>query len=52
MHCSDKAWFHTPFTQVGLAPEGCSSYTFPQMMGPILANDVSFTTCELLSKSS
>lgn len=30
---SDKAYFHCPFTQLGLSPEASSSYTFPQRLG-------------------
>ncbi|KAH7705164.1 Enoyl-CoA Hydratase family member-like protein, partial [Aphelenchoides avenae] len=30
---SDKAYFHCPFTQVGLCAEGASSYTFPALVG-------------------
>uniref|UniRef100_A0A1B6GYM8 Enoyl-CoA delta isomerase 2, mitochondrial n=1 Tax=Cuerna arida TaxID=1464854 RepID=A0A1B6GYM8_9HEMI len=33
IYASDKAWFQTPFTQLGLVPEGCSSVTFPYIMG-------------------
>ncbi|TMS37234.1 hypothetical protein L596_004209 [Steinernema carpocapsae] len=31
--CSDKAYFSTPFTQMGICPEGTSSVTFAQSMG-------------------
>lgn len=30
---SDKAIFYAPFTQLALSPEGCSSLTFPRLMG-------------------
>uniref|UniRef100_A0A1B6LJD1 Enoyl-CoA delta isomerase 2, mitochondrial n=1 Tax=Graphocephala atropunctata TaxID=36148 RepID=A0A1B6LJD1_9HEMI len=33
VYASDKAWFRTPFTQLGLVPEGCSTVTFPRIMG-------------------
>lgn len=40
VYVSDKATFHTPFTSLGQTPEGCSSYTFPKIMGPAKANEL------------
>ncbi|XP_053252301.1 enoyl-CoA delta isomerase 2-like [Podarcis raffonei] len=32
--------FETPFSLLGKTPEGCSTYTFPKIMGPIKANEM------------
>ncbi|EFO17898.2 hypothetical protein LOAG_10599 [Loa loa] len=37
---SDKATFSTPFTLLGQSPEGCSSYTFPMLMGHSKASEI------------
>jgi len=37
---SDNATFMTPFSQNGVTPECCSSYTFPKIMGYALASEV------------
>lgn len=38
--CSETASFLTPFKTLGLVPEGCSSYKFPQLLGAPLAKQV------------
>ncbi|CAI4232039.1 unnamed protein product [Auanema sp. JU1783] len=37
---SDKSTFNTPFATLGQSPEGCSSYTFPLLMGQMRAAEV------------
>ncbi|KAJ8398529.1 hypothetical protein AAFF_G00420570 [Aldrovandia affinis] len=37
---SEKAWFQTPSASIRLTPAGCSSYTFPQILGVALANEM------------
>ncbi|OQR90339.1 enoyl-CoA hydratase/isomerase family [Achlya hypogyna] len=45
VHCdvvfaAESATFMTPFMRVGIVPEFGSSYTFPAILGPALANDM------------
>ena len=35
VYMSDKATLRTPFASTAQAPEGCASYTFPRIMGPL-----------------
>ena len=37
---SEKATIRAPFASTAQAPEGCSSYTFPRILGPALAHQV------------
>lgn len=40
VYAVDKAWFQTPFTLLGMCPEGCSSFTFPRLMGSLKASEM------------
>lgn len=37
---NEKAWFQTPYMFCGQTPDGCSSFTFPRIMGLASANEL------------
>ncbi|KAM4551742.1 chromodomain Y-like protein [Odontesthes bonariensis] len=37
---NEKAWFQTPYTACGQTPDGCSSFSFPRIMGLASANEL------------
>ncbi|XP_055536291.1 enoyl-CoA delta isomerase 2 [Wyeomyia smithii] len=40
LYMEENAYFYTPFTALGLCAEGCSSYTFPKLMGTSKASEM------------
>nr|QPB40975.1 CDY [Macaca fascicularis]QPB40985.1 CDY [Macaca fascicularis] len=37
---TEKAWFQTPYATFGQSPDGCSTVTFPKIMGEASANEM------------
>lgn len=52
VYASDKATFETPFGRLGQAPEGCSTFTFPRMMGFGRATEVLFLNRKLTAEAA
>lgn len=40
VYASDKAYIRTPFTELGLSGEGCSTFLFPRIMGMSKATEM------------
>ncbi|XP_041839642.1 chromodomain Y-like protein 2 [Melanotaenia boesemani] len=49
---SERAWFQTPCAGLHLTPSGCSSYTFPQILGVALANEMLFCGRKLTAQEA
>lgn len=52
VYASDKATFSTPFTKLGICVEGCSSYTFPRILGPRKATEVLLLSKEMSAEEA
>ncbi|XP_004530558.1 enoyl-CoA delta isomerase 2, mitochondrial [Ceratitis capitata] len=40
VYCTERAYFETPFTRLGLCPEGCATYLLPQLLGRVKAAEL------------
>ncbi|XP_069469549.1 chromodomain Y-like protein [Ambystoma mexicanum] len=49
---NEKAWFQTPYTTFGQSPDGCSSLTFPRIMGLPSANEMLFSGRKLTAQEA
>jgi peroxisomal 3,2-trans-enoyl-CoA isomerase len=52
VYASDKAYFKTPFAELAQSPEGCSSYTFPSIMGEAVAHKVLWESRQLSAREA
>ncbi|KAK6630754.1 hypothetical protein RUM44_002923 [Polyplax serrata] len=52
VYCVDTATFQTPFTRLGMVAEGCSSYTFPRIMGAAKANEMLLFNKKITAKEA
>jgi enoyl-CoA hydratase/carnithine racemase len=52
LYVSPDAFFKTPFMESGQSPEGTSTYLFPKIFGPRLANELLLTDKVLTSQEA
>jgi len=50
--CSDQSTFVSPFSALGQSPEGCSSYTFPRIMGYAKAGELLYFNQKFSAKQA
>ncbi|XP_063694774.1 enoyl-CoA delta isomerase 2-like [Bolinopsis microptera] len=52
VYCTDNATFKTPFVSLGQSPEGCSSFTFPRILGFAKANEMLLTERQITAQEA
>ncbi|CAK8696213.1 unnamed protein product [Clavelina lepadiformis] len=52
VYSSDRAWFWTPYSDMGQTPEGCATLLFPQILGPLQANDMLINGLSITAKDA
>ncbi|GAB0092630.1 enoyl-CoA delta isomerase 2 [Sergentomyia squamirostris] len=52
IYAEENAYFYTPFSALGLCAEGCSSYTFPKILGRTKASEMLILNYKLTAQEA
>ncbi|GAB0092629.1 enoyl-CoA delta isomerase 2 [Sergentomyia squamirostris] len=52
IYAEENAYFYTPFSALGLCAEGCSSYTFPKILGRSKASEMLLLNYKLTAQEA